>query len=36
VIDQAGIVRHIDQDRAAMDPAGAVGVCRLIKEPKQP
>ena len=33
VIDSAGIVRHIDQDRAAMDPATAMSVCRLIKEP---
>jgi peroxiredoxin (alkyl hydroperoxide reductase subunit C) len=33
VIDTAGVVRHIDQDRAAMDPATAMSVCRLIKEP---
>ena len=33
VIDTAGLVRHIDQDRAAMDPATAMSVCRLIKEP---
>jgi len=33
VIDRAGVVRHIDQDRAALDPAAAIGVCRLIKEP---
>jgi len=33
VIDTTGIVRHIDQDRAAMDPATAMSVCRLIKEP---
>jgi peroxiredoxin len=31
VIDTAGIVRHIDQDRAALDPATALGMCRLIK-----
>ena len=33
VIDTAGIVRHIDQDRAALDPATAIGVCRLMKKP---
>lgn len=35
VIDTAGIVRHVDQQR---DPAahadGAIGICRLLKEPK--
>jgi peroxiredoxin len=31
VIDTAGRVRHIDQDRNAMDPANAVSVCRLLK-----
>jgi mycoredoxin-dependent peroxiredoxin len=33
VIDMDGIVRHIDQDRAALDPATAVSVCRLMKKP---
>lgn len=33
VIDQAGIVRHIDLDREALDPAGALGACRILKEP---
>jgi peroxiredoxin len=33
VIDTAGIVRHIDQDRAALDPATAMSVCRLMKKP---
>ena len=32
VIDAAGVVRHIDQGSAAMDPSGAVGVCRLLKK----
>jgi len=32
VVDTAGVVRHIDQGRDAMDPAGAVGVCRLLKK----
>lgn len=31
VIDTGGIVRHIDQDRAALDPATALGMCRLMK-----
>jgi peroxiredoxin (alkyl hydroperoxide reductase subunit C) len=33
VIDAEGIVRHIDQDRAALDPATAISVCRLIRKP---
>ena len=33
VIDTAGLVRHIDQDRAALDPATAVSVCRLMRKP---
>jgi peroxiredoxin (alkyl hydroperoxide reductase subunit C) len=33
VIDMAGIVRHIDQDRAALDPATAIAACRLVKKP---
>ena len=32
VIDTEGIVRHIDQDRDALDPAGAVSICRLLKK----
>jgi mycoredoxin-dependent peroxiredoxin len=32
VIDVAGIVRHVDQDRAALDPAGALNVCRIIRK----
>ncbi len=32
VVDTAGVVRHIDQGREAMDPAGAIGVCRLLKK----
>lgn len=31
VIDTRGVVRQIDQDRAALDPATALGMCRLIK-----
>jgi peroxiredoxin len=32
VVDTTGIVRHIDQGGAAMDPSTAVGVCRLLKK----
>lgn len=32
VIDTNGIVQHIDQASAAMDPAGAVGVCSRLKQ----
>ena len=33
VIDLEGIVRHIDEDRAALDPSTAVAACRLLKKP---
>lgn len=32
VIDADGILQHIDQAAAAMDPAGAVGACSLMKK----
>jgi len=32
VIDDAGIVRHIDLAQAALDPATAIGACALIKK----
>lgn len=32
VIDDQGIVRHIDTAAAALDPSGALGVCSLIKK----
>ena len=32
VIDANGILQHIDQASAAMDPAGAVGACSLLKK----
>lgn len=36
IVDTEGVVRHIDQQR---DPTahveGAIGVCRLIREPKR-
>ncbi len=31
VIDEQGIVRHIDQSREALDPNGAIGACPLPK-----
>jgi peroxiredoxin len=31
VVDEQGILRHIDQGQAAMDPTGAVGACSLLK-----
>jgi peroxiredoxin len=32
VVDADGIVQHIDQGSAAMDPAGAVGACARLKK----
>lgn len=32
VVDEQGIVRHIDSAGAALDPTGALGVCSLIKK----
>lgn len=32
VIDERGIVRHIDQGQDALDPTGAVGACSLLKK----
>ena len=32
VVDADGIVRHIDQGADALDPAGAVGACSLLKK----
>ena len=32
VIDDTGVVRHIDLAQAALDPAGAVWACALIKK----
>ena len=32
VIDDAGVLRHIDAAQAAMDPAGAIGACALVKK----
>lgn len=36
VIDSAGIVRHIDQGRDALDPSGAINACSLLKKSSQP
>ena len=32
VIDEQGILRHIDAGQAALDPASAVGACSLLKK----
>jgi peroxiredoxin len=32
VIDADGILQHIDQDREALDPTGAIGACSLLKK----
>jgi hypothetical protein len=32
VVDTEGIVQHIDQGSAALDPAGAVGACSRLKK----
>jgi peroxiredoxin len=32
VIDANGTIQHIDQDREALDPTGAVGACSLLKK----
>jgi peroxiredoxin len=34
VIDEKGIVRHIDAAQAALDPTTAIGACALIKKGK--
>jgi peroxiredoxin len=36
VIDQQGVLQHIDQGAAAMDPAGAVGMCSTLKKKTGP
>lgn len=32
VVDAEGIIRHIDQGSEALDPAGAIGACSLLKK----
>jgi peroxiredoxin len=32
VVDDQGILRHIDMGQAAMDPMSAVGACSLLKK----
>jgi peroxiredoxin (alkyl hydroperoxide reductase subunit C) len=32
VIDDAGIVRHIDLAQAALDPSSAIGACAILKK----
>jgi peroxiredoxin len=31
VIDEQGVLRHIDAGQAALDPASAIGACSLLK-----
>ncbi|HEX2444176.1 MAG TPA: redoxin domain-containing protein [Vicinamibacterales bacterium] len=33
VVDMDGVVQHIDQGSAALDPSGAVGACSRLKKP---
>jgi len=33
VIDQEGVIRHIDEGSAAMDPSNARGACSLPRKP---
>jgi peroxiredoxin (alkyl hydroperoxide reductase subunit C) len=32
VIDQDGVVQHIDMGSEAMDPSGAIGVCQRLQK----
>ena len=32
VVDDGGIIRHIDTAQSAMDPSTAIGACALIKK----
>jgi peroxiredoxin len=32
VVDDGGILRHIDMGQAALDPATAIGACSLLKK----
>jgi hypothetical protein len=32
VIDDTGVVRHIDMAADALDPMGALGACSLLKK----
>ncbi len=35
IVDTSGVVRHVDQQRDPVAHAtGAIGICRLLKEPK--
>ena len=34
ILDENGILRHIDAAAAAMDPSSAIGACALIKKKK--
>jgi peroxiredoxin len=32
VVDDGGVLRHIDMGQAALDPATAIGACSLLKK----
>ena len=35
VVDQAGVIQHIDKDAAAIDPTGAHAACSVLEHKKQ-
>ena len=35
VVDKQGIIRHIEKDKAAIDPSGAHAACSLLEHKKQ-
>jgi peroxiredoxin Q/BCP len=36
VVDRNGIIQHIVEGEAAIDPASAVSACTMLKDDKQP
>lgn len=35
VVDKQGIIRHIEEGRSAVDPAGAIAICTQLKKEAQ-
>jgi alkyl hydroperoxide reductase subunit AhpC len=35
VVDKGGIIRSVEQGRAAVDPTGAYNVCNILSKPKK-
>ena len=35
VVDKEGIIRSVEQGRAAVDPTGAYNVCNILSKPKR-